>query len=110
MDSLFSLLVGIGYGSALGALAVTYAVINSTLLPAPTSGSSATRHVCIITIRLIFFALAAVSLTVVRPLRLSSDDSVLPPILALAMLFAVTIVGIKYVIPRVVRNPGRIAA
>jgi len=110
MDSLLSLLVGIGFGSSLGALAVTYAVINSTLLPAPTSNARASRHAWIISIRLIFFALAAVSLTVARPLRLGSDDGVLPPILALVMLFAVAIIGIKHVVPRVVRKPGGIAA
>ena len=110
MDSLLSILVGIGFGSALGALAVTYAVINSTLLPAPPSGAGVTRHVWIIAIRLLFFAFAAVSLTVARPLRLGSDDGLLPPLFALVMLFAVTIVGIKHVVPRVVRNASRISA
>lgn len=107
MDALLSLLAGIGFGSAVGALAVTYSVINLTLLPAPPNGRSAHRHLWIITIRLLFFAFAAVSLSVVRAFRLSSDGGLLPPLLALVMLFAVTIVGIKYVVPRVVRSASR---
>ncbi|MCW5605127.1 MAG: hypothetical protein KIT18_11350 [Burkholderiales bacterium] len=89
---------------------MTYAVINSTLLLAPSIGAGAVRHVWIIAVRLLFFVFSAFSLTVARPLRLGSDDGVLPPLLALVMLFSVTIVGIKHVVPRVVRNAGRNSA
>lgn len=101
MDYLLEIFAWIGFGSAVGTLAIAYSAIHSTIAGPPPYGARLIEHFKVYLVRFVFAGIALLSFTILRPLRLAFEThNFMAPITGLIVLFAIMIFGMRYVVPK----------
>lgn len=109
LSALEYMLGAISVGCGYAALLLSYFVVHSTVLAAPTKGAGRLADLIVLVSRLVLFGAVGVSLMLVRPLALYfTEYDPFPSVLAAATIPVVFAFGLKVIVPWV-RNIPRSA-
>lgn len=103
MNIYVEILVGISYGIGIGAMAIYYAVVYTTLVPPPPQVKFNKAHAKVSLIRLFGIMPMILAIALARPIRLVIDSALIP-VIALIFLFPVTIFGLQNVLPKFMKT------